>query len=387
MKRKATTGLMLTLLLVGMITLAFQIQQVKADWTWTETIYIRADGSVEPDTAPISSVDNITYTLTDSIVGDVPTDVSAIVVERDNIVVDGAGYTLQGTGADYSTGIDLTGRSNVTIKNTNIKGFYHGIYLYYSSSNTVIGNNATTNTAYGIILLDSSYNTVIGNNATTNGDGISLWYSSNNTISGNNIANNGWGIFLEYSSYNTIIGNNAAANTFGISLLVGSSYNTIIGNNAAANTFGISLHDTSNNTFYHNNFIDNTLQVYSEVSTNLWDNGYPSGGNFWSDHSSPDIYSGENQDVPGSDAIGDIQYTIDENNTDRYPLIYPYGYVFTPDVNDDGIVDILDLRICGKAFGCGPGDMNWNPLVDLKTDGLINIFDLWKTAKHYGEHV
>ena len=53
-------------------------------------IYIRADGSIDPGTAPISSVDNITYTLKDNIFN------QSTVVERDNIVVDGAGYTVQG---------------------------------------------------------------------------------------------------------------------------------------------------------------------------------------------------------------------------------------------------------------------------------------------------
>jgi len=87
MFERTVSGIMLTLLLIGMLTLAFGIQPVKSDWTWTETIYIRADGSVDPPTAPISTVDNITYRLTDNIVGDVPDKSNAIVVERDNIVV------------------------------------------------------------------------------------------------------------------------------------------------------------------------------------------------------------------------------------------------------------------------------------------------------------
>jgi len=44
----------------------------------------------------------------------------------------------------------------------------------------------------------------------------------------------------------------------------------------------------------------------------FWDDGYPSGGNYWSD------YAGVDAD---GDGIGDTPYVIDENNTDRYPLI------------------------------------------------------------------
>jgi len=62
MNGKAVSGTMLTLLLTGMLTLTVNIQPAKA----SETIYIRADGSVEPDTAPISSIDNVTYTFFDT---------------------------------------------------------------------------------------------------------------------------------------------------------------------------------------------------------------------------------------------------------------------------------------------------------------------------------
>ncbi len=96
MQGKPALILLLFLLLVSTIVLAFNVQPVKSDYVWTETIYIQADGSIQPPTAPISSVDNVTYTLTDNIVGNVPVRSSAITIQRDNIVVDGAGYTLQG---------------------------------------------------------------------------------------------------------------------------------------------------------------------------------------------------------------------------------------------------------------------------------------------------
>ncbi len=50
-------------------------------------IYIRADGSIDPPTAPIKTLDNITYTLTNNVYG-------LIVVERNNIIIDGAGSII-----------------------------------------------------------------------------------------------------------------------------------------------------------------------------------------------------------------------------------------------------------------------------------------------------
>jgi len=310
MNRRTASGIMLTLLLIGLLTLRFNVQPVKSDWTWTETIYIRADGSIDPDTAPISTVGDITYALTDNVVGDVPKQSSAIVVERDNIVVDGASYTLQGTAIHYgNTGIDLSGKSNVTIKNMEIKWYYFGIWLDGSSNcNTISGNNITnnkdgiwldgspnntisgnniTNNSFGIWLDSSANNTISGNNVENNADGIELMSSANNTISGNNITNNesgiallgssnyniisgnsitenNWcGIELWSSSNNTISGNNIAENNWcGIALVGSSNCNTISGNNITNNESGIWLDSSSNNSIFHNNLIDNTLQVH-----------------------------------------------------------------------------------------------------------------------------
>jgi len=198
LKKKAVLGITLTLLFMGILSLTFEIQQVEA----SETIYIKADGSIS-GTTDISTVDNVTYTFTDNIFN------QSIIVEKDNIVLDGAGYTVQGTQAYDSRGIDLSGRSNVTIKNMTIKAFDYGIYLDSSSNNSISGNNITENDWYGIYLYPSSnYNSIVGNNITENiNDGIYLWSSSGNNIVGNNMKNNWPGIRLYYSSSNSIAGN------------------------------------------------------------------------------------------------------------------------------------------------------------------------------------
>jgi len=100
MKQKAAV-FVLFLLLTSTLLSTSTTQYVKAE---PITIYIRADGSVEPSTAPIRR-DGNTYTFTGDIYG-------LIVVEKDNIVINGAGYTLQGAGS--GTGIDLSGRTDVT---------------------------------------------------------------------------------------------------------------------------------------------------------------------------------------------------------------------------------------------------------------------------------
>ena len=61
---------------------------------------------------------------------------------------------------------------------------------------------------------------------------------------------------------------------------------------------------------------------------NIWDNGYPSGGNYWDDYTGEDNFHGPNQNFPGGDGIGDTRYYIPEyNNTDNYPFMEPDGWV------------------------------------------------------------
>jgi parallel beta-helix repeat protein len=90
-------------------------------------------------------------------------------------------------------------------------------------------------------------------------------------------------------------------------------------------TYGIYLPESADNTIYHNNFINNSIQAYVTPNcNNTWDDGYPSGGNYWSDYTDIDNNKGPDQDILGSDGIWDHQYVINENNTDRYPFANLY---------------------------------------------------------------
>jgi parallel beta-helix repeat protein len=342
--RKAVPGIMLTLVLIGMLTLAFDIQPAKAQGT----IYIRADGSVE-GTTYIQTADNVTYVF----VGDIN---GFVVVERNNIIIDGKGFTLYGARMSYMTkGIDLSGRINVTVQNMQIKDFDNGIWGDSSSRIVISGNNLTYN-GFGIYLSYLSNSTISRNNVINNGDSILIDHSSSNNVSGNNVINNGAGIrVVQLSNHNNVSGNNLTANdAYGVVLDFYSNNNTIFGNNVTANSqyggivltsfsncntiFGNSVSNNSgggidvdplpsygsslNNMIYHNNFIDNSPQACTRAgSLNVWDDGYPSGGNYWSDYNGSDSYFGPYQNETGSDGIGDTPYVIDTHNKDNFPLM------------------------------------------------------------------
>ena len=225
-------------------------------------------------------------------------------------------------------GIHLEGSSNSnSITANNITNNDNGIELSGSSnSNSITANNITANSFDGIYLSSSSNsNSITTNNIANNDYGIELSGSSNNRITANNITNNYDGIVLSSSSNNSITTNNIANNDYGINLLNSASNNSITANNITANNYyGIWLLFTLPNNIYHNNFINNAGQVYSLASTNVWDDGYPSGGNYWSNYIDVDNNKGPYQNETGSDSIWDNPYIIDSTNMDRYPLAFPY---------------------------------------------------------------
>jgi parallel beta-helix repeat protein len=455
MEKKTASAIMLTLLLTSMVTLAFNIQPVKA----TGTIYIRADGSIDPPDSPLSTVDNATYTLTSN----VTSDADGIVVKRDNVVIDGAGYTVQGAGSEI--GIDLSNRMNVTVKNTRVTEFETGILLASSSRNTLL-NNTVVDNSMGIKFLELSDNNMLsGTSISSNYEGVRVYRSRNNTFSGNTLGNNQqWAILIEESNYNILLdnivtnnnghgvylwgslgnslSNNTVTNNYGHGIFVqgsfrntislnkviynhqygiflrsniywGSTNNTIFRNNVTNNGGGIHIYEENwglpaswDNIIYHNNFVDNIVQVRVQYR-NTWDDDYPSGGNCWSDYTDVDLYSGPYQNETGSDDIWDHPYVIDENNQDRYPIVVnPWTPTPRPPWDDDngnGILNYLDIA----AFKTTPlvrdikipltirpgiqvGEIDWPVSIDVVETGtsqttMLNTLRSWgvPTADSY----
>jgi parallel beta-helix repeat protein len=318
--KRGTLLILLPLLIIVLAIFSFTAAQSIPNPKQYPTVYIRPDGSIQ-GTDRIVTHDNASYFLVDDIN-------ASLIVQKDHTVIDGAGHTIQG--AANGTGIDLTDRNNVTVTNTNIRDFKAGIHLQ-NSTGCSITNNLMLNNTNGIEALE---------------------YSTGNTISTNNISSNGiFGIYLWYAPNNKILDNYFSGNAhayYGAAIELDwySDYNKIVGNNMLETEAGVSLYGSTNETIFHNNFDGNQyqFQYLAYVLPNNLDNGYPSGGNYWSDYTGVDVKSGPNQDQNGSDGIGDNPYVIVyEREFDVYPLMNPYGlnetYALTILPADNGLTN------------------------------------------------
>jgi len=303
-------------------------------------VYIRSDGSIEPETLPIQKIKNI-YTFTENIFN------LTLEIQCSNIIIDGAGYTLQGNGSGQ--GIYMINATGITVKNLKLQKFATAISIWKSSNNIITGNNITGN-EIGVALHEAKYNRVedniislcfhgllfysdsdsnriIGNNITTNND-AGIWCegttptSDYNSIIGNYIKENGrFGVLLRSAYNTTVVGNSISQHEWAIYLYGDASRDCLIAeNNIAYNEYGLGFFSQYKSEIYHNNFLNNTHQVESisiEKASEacVWDDGYPSGGNYWSN------YRGTDAD---GDGIYDAIYIIDENNRDNYPLVAPF---------------------------------------------------------------
>jgi parallel beta-helix repeat protein len=249
MGKKTVYSIFLFFVLMGVLGVSINVHKVEAPYL---IIFISANGSIEPSGVNITSSDNVTYAFTDNING-------SIVVQRSNIIVDGNGHTLNGSGS-IMYGFNLTSLSNVTIRNLNVMGFGYGIYLQSSILNIISENNITFNEG-NIYLGNSSDNTITGNTITDGAEAIQLYASSNNTIAGNSISHNYNGIWSRYNSAENVISeNNITANTnAGINLHY-SHDNTISGNDVTNNMIGINLDSSSNNNTLNGNTVAGNSQ-------------------------------------------------------------------------------------------------------------------------------
>ena len=217
MNRKIMLVAGLIFLLISFVLLV-RVQKVEA----SDTIYIYANGNVV-GTTNITTSDSFTYTFTSNIN-------DSIVIQRDNIILDGAGFYLIGPGG---SGVSFSDRRNVTVKNINMIGFSTGVHLINSTHCSIVGNTIINATNGVFVYEDSNFNNISDNNIVSFGNGIWLREMANCTVSNNNITcereDNKFGIYLYHSTNNTM-NSNIITESQACIYFYYSSYNTLYEN-------------------------------------------------------------------------------------------------------------------------------------------------------------
>ena len=157
---------------------------------------------------------------------------------------------------------------------------------------------------------------------------------TNAVVEGSTLAYSNQAIFV-WGSGNIIFTGNGLSNeqvpgvTASACVQISGSMDVVVSGNTFAQcpTGGLWV-DSSNMLVYHNNFLQGGVDGNLR-SQDLWDNGYPSGGNYWSSYTGVDNCSGSQQNVcTGPDGIGDTPYTFTTWQSvvgqDRYPLMKPF---------------------------------------------------------------
>jgi parallel beta-helix repeat protein len=257
----------------------------------------------------------------------------------------------------YPTGTIVTiTADNVTIADFTIQnsgwGWYkNGIYVY-RADNCEIRNNFLFHNCQNIRLNCSQNSRVLDNTIDGDGYGIRLINSFNCIAIGNNVSNCIGGVHLQNATSCTVKRNRFTQNSQGVRLYSPCLYNKIMANTVYNNTYDGMIEKMPpnatffGNIFFHNNFINNMYPFIYKVSGNVWDDGYPSGGNYWSRYNGTDLFSGTFQDEIGSDGIGDTSYLIGNFDADRYPLMYPWSLLAVHNIETgigyDAIQEAID---------------------------------------------
>ena len=194
------------------------------------------------------------------------------------------------------------------VRNTVQGSLYWGIFVQASSGDHadrdfIIENRVNATGYYDAIRLDYMYGGLVeANNVTGTGQAaIYLYQSNGNLVRRNTFRFQGYGFYV-YGDSNSLVANAIFNSSTTIYIQSGGDFNK----------------------FYHNNLFTNNTSFYDAGTSNTFDNGYPAGGNYWSNTTHTDIYTGAAQTTSGSDGINDTAANLPYGRRDNYPLSQPW---------------------------------------------------------------
>ena len=239
-----------------------------------------------------------------------------------------------------------------------------------SSENTIVDGGGTAQVIFQVVANDvliqnlTLQNTDLAPFIFTSASAVTIFNATGVIIRNVIVQNASVGVVLRSSNLSEISCCSISGTvSFGIYFRERSCNNVVVDSTVGNNSVGIGFADMVSqwNRLYHNNFQNNTqFDVTSFGGVNYFDDGYPSGGNYWDDYGSVDLKNGRNQDQNGSDGILDQGFS-----SDNYPLANPLtsvsievaGQEFVVEVSSNFEIMSWDLNVSEKSlrfFVTGP---------------------------------
>jgi Periplasmic copper-binding protein (NosD) len=238
-----------------------------------------------------------------------------------------------GAGFDLSSDVELV---NFTADNATGLGVALEATIDASVSDSRLVGSAFGPSLFGIEGIEDDDTTAFNNSVANFAVGFCLVAADNATLDADSARNSsGYALELAGASDLTVENGNFSSSDVGF-LVEGTGPGSIVGNSFYNDTrdFEFDAESQIGLKIYWNNFIDGrgwSVAVGGATSLNLvFADGYPGGGNFWSNWTGPDTMSGPQQNLPGSDGIVDLPLRIMGTLEDPYPLTRA---VSIPDTN------------------------------------------------------
>ncbi|MEM2370524.1 MAG: NosD domain-containing protein, partial [Candidatus Bathyarchaeia archaeon] len=224
-------------------------------------VFIKEDGYIYPPTPLIVSNDSRVYRLIDDIS-------TTLIIKRDNIILDGCGYTLSG-GVIVTKKEDNYGQKpveNVTITSMRIEGGVECSRLgYVIHVAEILVPNIEKIYKWSGIILDRAVNATILNNDIAGCQvGIAVWEGKNCTILGNNIKNAGAQPSLIIYTGDETGGHNVTSIGIGIGVMLNNAEQTLVSENTISSCEVGIFTKGGITSITSNHLIDNDFGVWAD---------------------------------------------------------------------------------------------------------------------------
>ncbi len=84
---------------------------------------------------------------------------------------------------------------------------------------------------------------------------------------------------------------------------------------------------------------------------------------------------------------GNLSVTTDVALLSDTPIILILIGESTVDINNDGVVNMIDISYVARRFMCIFGDQLWDSVADIDNNGKIDMKDISSVARHFGEGI